>query len=120
MDRLSGEAKGWVRRRHSLAELERIITAINAARIALPAIVAEPQRAIAIERAAPLAYRKAQLPTQRGVLQEKRDTAILDLFKQVLAVEAPIHQGELTRRLTDAYSLKRMGVKSGIQNWRAI
>jgi very-short-patch-repair endonuclease len=101
-------------------ELERVIDAIETARIALPAIITGPQRAIVIERAptpaeqpvaAPPAYRKAQLPPQNGVLQEEKEAFIIDLISQVLDVEAPIHQDELTRRLMDAYGLKRMGTK---------
>jgi hypothetical protein len=61
--------------------------------------------------AAPPAYHKVQLRPQSGVLQEEKEAFIVDLINQVLAVEAPIHQDELTRRLMDAYGLKRMGVK---------
>ena len=101
-------------------ELERVIDAIEAARIALPAIATAPPRPVVIERAqapaeqaqaAPPAYCKAELPLQRGVLQEEKEAVILDVIRLVLAVEAPIHQDELTRRLMDAYGLKRTGVK---------
>ena len=106
--------------RNPAQELERVIDAIEAARIALPAIIKKPQPLAVIERAptpaeqpvaAPPAYRKVQLPLQSGVLQEEKEAFIIDLIGQVLAVEAPIHQDELTRRLMDAYGLKRMGIK---------
>lgn len=106
-------------------ELHRAIDAIEAARIPVEKI--EPD-AIAMDltltilREAPvdgtnpvslsvLPYRKAQLPAQCGVLQEERENTLLGLIELVLAIEAPIHQDELTRRLMDAYNLKRMGVK---------
>ena len=111
--------------RNPAQELSRAIDAIEAARI--PVVKIEPVNdamhfSIAIIREAPVEatdsaavsvppYRKAQLPAQDGVLQEEREGTLLGLIELVLALEAPIHQDELTRRLMDAYNLKRMGVK---------
>ena len=111
--------------RNPAQEISRAIDAIEAARISVvkiePVYVAmhEPHAILreaaveAIDRTAVSAppYRKAQLPSQDGVLQEEREDTLLGLIGLVLALEAPIHQDELTRRLMDAYNLKRMGVK---------
>lgn len=111
--------------RNPTQELGRVIDAIEAARISLPKMASSAARtpcAVVIEREpstepdelAPVSapsYRKALLPAQAGVLQNEREEALLGLIKTVLAVEAPIHQDELARRLMDAYGLKRMGVK---------
>lgn len=111
--------------RNPTQELGRAIDAIEAARIPLPgteSTVTQLLSSVVIERATSTesdeldlmpasSYRKALLTVQGGVLQEESAETLLGLIQIVLAVEAPIHQDELTRRLMDAYSLKRMGVK---------
>lgn len=115
----------WFRNRH--AEIERVVAAIEAAR-RQPAELAPPPEVPAaptphvIERtteapaaaqdASRLLYQKVRLqPVYHYTLQEAPAALLAELVTAVLEVEAPLHLGELTRRLLEAFGLARAGAR---------
>lgn len=106
-------------------ELDRAVAAIEAARAlhkaALPVKpTIKPINAPIIERARPdeetdspssAAYRKALLPPWKGTqaIHEVAASQLAELVQKVAAIEAPIHEAEVTRRLMDAFGVVRAG-----------
>lgn len=106
-------------------ELDRAIAAIEAAcalrkaaRPVQPAV--KPVDAPFIERAQPDAdttspgvatYRKAVLPRWKGgeAIHEVGLPQLAGLIRNVVAIEAPVHEAEVTRRLMEAFGVSRAG-----------
>ncbi|KON79832.1 DUF3320 domain-containing protein [Azoarcus sp. PA01] len=106
-------------------EVDRAIAAIEAAcalrkaaRPVRPAV--RPVNAPVIERAQPDAettppgvatYRKAVLPRSEGAeaIHEIAVPQLGDLIQKVVAIEAPVHEAEVTRRLLEAFGVSRAG-----------
>ncbi|NMG15458.1 DUF3320 domain-containing protein [Aromatoleum bremense] len=106
-------------------ELDRAVAAIEAARAlrkaarpVQPAI--KPVNAPLIERAQPdeettspsvATYRKAVLPPWKGAqaIHEVAVPQLADLIQKVAAIEAPVHEAEVTRRLMEAFGVSRAG-----------
>ena len=112
----------WFRNRAQ--ELQRVVEAIAAAKAvadqsAAPPPPAEPprQHVIARDTAMPDAptefakpYVKARLPAVVGrELHEADNTQLAGLIQAVAAVESPVHEDEVAKRLMDAYGVSRSG-----------
>ena len=112
----------WFRNRTQ--ELQRVVVAIQAAKAqadqsAPPPPPVEPprQHVIARDATTPDAptefakpYVKAQLPAVTGhELHEADNATLAGLIQAVAAIESPVHEDEVAKRLMDAYGITRSG-----------
>jgi very-short-patch-repair endonuclease len=115
----------WFRNRH--LALERVVEAIEAARQApLNTVPAQDALAVTvphvIERATASPesetvstrrlYQKVSLPPMTAyALQEAPTQVLAKLVTDVIAIEAPVHTSDLTRRLLEAFGVSRAGAR---------
>lgn len=111
--------------RNPRSELERIVAAIEQAKAAsasspaidphVTTVTSIARETVAKKMDVPESiippYTKAILPARVGTLTDEPIFVLIELIQSVLQVESPIHEEELSRRLMDAYGLKRMGSK---------
>jgi very-short-patch-repair endonuclease/DNA polymerase III delta prime subunit len=113
----------WFRDAHK--ELERTIDAIESARAALGAnkpleTTVKPVSALVINRAeissdmtatTAMAYRKAVLPSWKyaEALHEAPADHLIRMIKEVVDIEAPVHESDVTKRIMDAFGVTRAG-----------
>jgi very-short-patch-repair endonuclease len=114
--------------RHPGKETERAVAAIEAARTAAalcpPVAVSAPEVAqpamVRTTQEAPRAvcqvepYRKARLPNLFGANQALHTVdphRLAQQIKAIVAVEAPVHEADVTRRLMESYGLSRAGTR---------